>query len=79
MPVVISGSITPSSGIGSPAEPIKTSLYNETLKKLHVDAAKSVTPDDGAAPRADDSLRHDIIKPFDAEALKKLEDHADSR
>lgn len=76
MPVVISGSITPSSGLGSPAEPVKTSLVAETLKKLHLDALlKSSSAEDEVAVSEEDETGHvGTVKTFDDKAVEKLAD-----
>lgn len=69
LPVVMSGIVTPSSGIGSPAEPIKTNLHNNTLRRIHEGAVKIVTPEE-----AKDSLHDTILKSFDKKTLERLED-----
>jgi len=74
MPVVNSGYVTPISGIGSPAEPIKTTLRAETLKKIHGDAIRSFASAEDVAPE-DDSLQ-DVAKTLDEKTTKKLEDDA---
>ena len=65
----MSGIVTPSSGIGSPAEPNKMSLHNSTLKRIHEGAVKTVGPEQG-----EDSLHDTILKSFDEKTLKRLED-----
>lgn len=65
----MSGIVTPSSGIGSPAEPIKTSLHNNTLRRIHEGAVKIVGPEE-----AKDSLHDTILRSFDEKTLERLED-----
>ncbi|OBT48288.1 hypothetical protein VE00_01215 [Pseudogymnoascus sp. WSF 3629] len=69
LPVVMSGIVTPSSGIGSPAEPIKANLHNNTLRRIHEGAVKIVAPEE-----AKDSLHDTILKSFDKKTLERLED-----
>lgn len=63
----MSGVVTPSSGIGSPAEPVN--LHNSTLRRIHEGAVKIVSPEE-----AKDSLHDTIIKSFDEKTLERLED-----
>lgn len=68
----MSGIVTPSSGIGSPAEPTepnKVNLHNSTLKKIHEGAIKIASPEE-----AKDSLHDTILRSFDEKTLKRLED-----
>lgn len=74
IPVVMSGIVTPSSGIGSPAEPVRSNLHNNTLRRIHEGAVKIVGPEE-----AKDSLHDSILKSFDEKTLEKLEDDKISR
>lgn len=65
----MSGIVTPSSGIGSPAEPVKTSLHNNTLRRIHEGTVKIVGPEE-----ADDSLHDSILRSFDKKTLERLDD-----
>jgi len=71
MPVVISGYVSPSSGIGSPAEPDKNNLHTEILKKMHGEAIKNNSASDEAIAPGDDSLHDDVVTVLDAKATKK--------
>lgn len=71
MPVVLSGYVSPSSGVGSPAEPIKSNLHTEMLKKMHEDAIKDIAPSDQAIAPEDDSLPDGVTPILDAKVTKK--------
>lgn len=68
MPVVISGYVSPSSGIGSPAE---NNLHTEILKKMHGEAIKNKSALDEAIAPEDDSFRDDVATVLDAKVIKK--------